>query len=143
MPLPRACDIDNSGRFKYILIEATDKASGETSTLVRGYARCPYHGMKHSSFHTRFFLPADILDEVQEKLGKGIKLNCTGGGRIEKDNNAATIKIYGYSQVHNVEIYNGKCLLMQGFGQADHSIAQRIVKAAFPNYEVTTSNDGY
>ena len=39
-----AVDIDESGRFKYILIELTDRATKQTKLIVRGYERCPFHG---------------------------------------------------------------------------------------------------
>ena len=56
MPLPDACDIDDTGRFKYILIEAIDSASGEKGILVRGYARCPFHSMENGLLNGRFFV---------------------------------------------------------------------------------------
>lgn len=38
------CDIEASGRFKYILIVLTHKATKETKVIVRGYSDCPFHG---------------------------------------------------------------------------------------------------
>lgn len=37
-------DIDASGKFKYILIKVTDKATRDSKFIVRGYERCGYHG---------------------------------------------------------------------------------------------------
>ena len=43
-------EIDNEGKFKYILIKAKEKSTKLSKLLVRGYADCPYH--------------ADILEKV-------------------------------------------------------------------------------
>ena len=44
-------DIDENGRFKYILIDVTHLESNKSKSVVRGYADCEYH--------------ADIFDKVK------------------------------------------------------------------------------
>uniref|UniRef100_A0A0K0EEC1 Sex-regulated protein janus-B n=1 Tax=Strongyloides stercoralis TaxID=6248 RepID=A0A0K0EEC1_STRER len=107
-------DIDPSGIFKYILIEATDKATKESKMIVRGYGDCPYH--------------ADILDNVKEKETKDAKFKCVGGGRINHDKDNKNILVYGYSV---------------GYGKADHQISVDILKKEYPDYNITFSNEGY
>lgn len=33
--------------------------------------------------------------------------------------------------------------ILQGYGQADHSEARRILLTKYPDYEIETSNEGY
>ncbi|XP_045524981.1 14 kDa phosphohistidine phosphatase-like isoform X2 [Pieris brassicae] len=108
-------DIDPSGVFKYILINVYEEVkSGQEPkmTIARGYKRCNYH--------------SDIYDEVQAKLSP---LDCEplGGGRISHDPENKKIHIYGYSQ---------------GYGKADHEITAKLIKAAFPEYTITISDEG-
>uniref|UniRef100_A0A0K0F9U1 Sex-regulated protein janus-B n=1 Tax=Strongyloides venezuelensis TaxID=75913 RepID=A0A0K0F9U1_STRVS len=107
-------DIDPSGVFKYILIEATDKSTKESKMIVRGYGNCPYH--------------ADILDNVKEKETKDVKFRCVGGGRINHDKDRKNILVYGYSV---------------GYGKADHQVSVDILKKDYPDYDITFSNEGY
>ncbi|CAH0592135.1 unnamed protein product [Chrysodeixis includens] len=108
-------DIDATGVFKYILLNVYDKTkvNVEPTVIVRGYKRCAYH--------------SDIYDEVQEALQP---LDCEplGGGRISHDPENNKIHIYGYSQ---------------GYGKADHEIAAKLIKKAYPNYAITVSDEGY
>ncbi|XP_059058400.1 14 kDa phosphohistidine phosphatase-like [Achroia grisella] len=108
-------DIDPSGVFKYILIKLYDTKQSEDDFvyIVRGYYRCNYH--------------SDVYDEVQEKLHP---LDCetVGGGRISHEPSIKKIHIYGYSQ---------------GYGKADHEITAKLIKAAFPDYKITISDEGY
>ncbi|CAG2105316.1 unnamed protein product [Medioppia subpectinata] len=108
-------DID-VGRFKYVLIAVTDPKTRVTKHIVRGYIRCHFHG--------------DIVDEVEPQLNR-LKLtyDCVGGGRIVHNVEEKTILIFGYSQ---------------GFGKADHSIASKILKEHYKDYEsITWSDEGY
>ncbi|XP_046960172.1 14 kDa phosphohistidine phosphatase-like isoform X1 [Vanessa cardui] len=109
-------DIDPTGVFKYILLNVYDKdknAAEPQMTIVRGYKRCNYH--------------SDIYDEVQAKLSP---LDCEplGGGRISHDPDNKKIHIYGYSQ---------------GYGKADHEVAAKLVKEAYPGYTISISDEGY
>ncbi|XP_044738163.1 14 kDa phosphohistidine phosphatase-like isoform X2 [Chrysoperla carnea] len=75
-------NIDPSGTFKYILLEAKTTDGGK-KLLVRGYEECPYH--------------SDIYDKtVSELKCKEKNLKCLGGGRIKREN--GSIHVYGYSQ---------------------------------------------
>lgn len=47
MPL---VDIDDSGRFKYILVRVSDMVHNESRTIVRGYNRFEFHGKLKYSF---------------------------------------------------------------------------------------------
>ena len=77
-----AVDID-TGMFKYVLIEATNPA-GQTYHLVRGHT-----GVKYT-YHI------DVARETINELQKaGWKHDVLGGGKIEHDAEAKTIKIYG------------------------------------------------
>lgn len=130
-------DIDDSGVFKYVLIEvsAEDESGNEVrqflkvflvrnikclmfqvnKLIVRGFGRCEYH--------------ADIYDEVEEKIRAcGLDAQCLGGGRIAHEPSAKRIKVYGYSM---------------GFGRADHTKTVTILKKKYPNYEIEWSNEGY
>ncbi|XP_031836879.1 sex-regulated protein janus-A isoform X2 [Nomia melanderi] len=111
-----AVDIDGHGRFKYILINVHDETSNDSKTIVRGYARASWH--------------ADIFDETCKQLEPypSLKPKCLGGGRIEHDPDARTIKVYGYSQ---------------GFGKADHEVSGGLLKEKYPDYTITCSDEGY
>jgi Janus/Ocnus family (Ocnus) len=43
-------DIDADGRFKYILIRATDTKSNEQKMIVRGYKWANFHGRNYFYF---------------------------------------------------------------------------------------------
>ncbi|XP_034831182.1 14 kDa phosphohistidine phosphatase-like [Maniola hyperantus] len=109
-------DIDPTGVFKYILLNVYDKKKDEAKpqmVILRGYKRSDYH--------------SDIFDEVQAKLSP---FDCEplGGGRISHDPDSKKIHIYGYSQ---------------GYGKADHEVAAKLVKDAYPGYTITISDEGY
>ena len=84
--------------------------------VVRGWADCQYH--------------ANILDKFNdlENLNDEWTTECPGGGRINHNQAAKTIVIYGYSQ---------------GYGRADHSLTKELLQAAFPDYQISWNNDGY
>ncbi|KAH0615638.1 hypothetical protein JD844_005099 [Phrynosoma platyrhinos] len=108
-------DIDPDGVFKYVLIRVAPEGSGPAKDVVRGYAWAEYH--------------ADIFDRVSEELEKlGFRCRCLGGGRINHQREAKKIHVYGYSV---------------GFGRAKHSVSTEKLKATYPDYEVTWSDEGY
>jgi len=85
--------------------------------LVRGDRSAKYHD--------------DTLQECIRKWteeGVRVSAKCPGGGRIERNDDEKTIKIYGYSV---------------GYGKPDHSITQSILQGLFPDYDITWSDDGY
>lgn len=67
------------------IFQITEKASKNEKLIVRGYARCVYHG--------------DVLDETEKELGPDYDLQCLGGGRIKHESKDRSILVYGYSQV--------------------------------------------
>lgn len=108
-------NIDDSGRFKYILIRVSK--NGEEKHVVRGYKWAEYH--------------ADIFDdfELKEARNAGVQYECVGGGRILHEPAKKEILVYGYSQ---------------GFGRANHEISVDLLKVRYPDYSsITFSNDGY
>ncbi|XP_025265709.1 sex-regulated protein janus-A-like isoform X1 [Camponotus floridanus] len=109
-------DIDDYGRFKYILINVQDDTNKISKQIVRGNARAQWH--------------ANIFDKVDGEIKKlvGLRANCVGGGRIEHDPDEKTIKVYGYSQ---------------GFGKADHQVSVELLKKKYPDYNITCSDEGY
>ncbi|XP_015764829.1 PREDICTED: 14 kDa phosphohistidine phosphatase-like [Acropora digitifera] len=110
-------EIDENGRFKYILIKVIDDTQGNVyKYIVRGFAWATYH--------------ADIYDRIEEEMKRmGLKSDCVGGGRIEHDKSESKILVYGYSM---------------GYGRADHSITVEKLKKTYPDYtSITFSNEGY
>ncbi|EGD80181.1 hypothetical protein PTSG_10862 [Salpingoeca rosetta] len=108
-------DIEEHGTFKYVLVRVTNPKTGESDTLVRGYADCEYH--------------QDVLDRVTpEAMAHGFDCEQQGGGRIEVDKDEGSILVYGYSVA---------------FGRANHQTTVDILKQRFPEYTITFSNEGY
>ena len=78
-----AAKID-AGVFKYVLIEASDPASGSVVHLVRGDLRAAYH--------------KDAARATTEALAAaGWPYKVLGGGRINHDEDAKSILVYGFS----------------------------------------------
>ncbi|XP_046615332.1 14 kDa phosphohistidine phosphatase-like isoform X1 [Neodiprion virginianus] len=81
-------DIDDNGKFKYILIHVFDAENDTVKTIVRGYLR---------EFH------AHIYEEVEEKILKDmaprLETECIGGGFIEHKAADKKIKVYGRSMI--------------------------------------------
>lgn len=65
--------------------------------------------------------------QVQEKL-QPLDCDTLGGGRISHDPSKKSIHIYGYSQ---------------GFGKADHELAAEMLKKVYPDFKISTSDEGY
>eukprot|EP00795_Rhopilema_esculentum_P010757 gene10757-19545_t len=107
-------DIDNSGKFKYILIKVC--AGSESKCIVRGFDWAEFH--------------ADIYDQVASGLSAlGLTSECVGGGRILHVPNEKKLFVYGYSM---------------GFGKADHEITVQLLKKSYPTYNnISFSNEGY
>ncbi|XP_006007063.1 14 kDa phosphohistidine phosphatase [Latimeria chalumnae] len=108
-------DIDPSGVFKYVLIRVHCPDGGKRKDVVRGYGWAEYH--------------ADIYDQVSAEIEKqGFDCECQGGGRIQHDSAQKKLHVYGYSM---------------GFGRANHQVSTEKLKAKYPDYEVTWSDEGY
>jgi len=113
--LPRRVEIDYDAKQKYVLVQTKSTAS----YFVRGSENASYH--------------KDAGRPLFEELrALSIPYEVLGGGRIEHSTNEATIKIYGFSY---------------GFPWKDeisrHNITAQILKAEYPGYKVTFSDDGY
>ncbi|XP_026818879.1 14 kDa phosphohistidine phosphatase isoform X2 [Rhopalosiphum maidis] len=108
-------DIDDKGRYKYILIKVTDQndSSNQSKYVVRGGQRFDFH--------------ADVYDNFK-KCVKPDELNVTtrilGGGWLE---------------------HGDKSILVEGasvqYGPADHSISANVLRKAYPDYEITCNNE--
>ena len=68
------------------------------------------------------------MELEQDDLESQWSTECPGGGRINVDESAKTLLVYGYSQ---------------GFGRCDHSLTQALIQEALPDYTVTWNNEGY
>ncbi|KAH0481272.1 MAG: hypothetical protein KVP17_004256 [Porospora cf. gigantea B] len=79
-------------------------------------------GVEGLEFHDEIF---ERVQQTEEDLKDA---QAVGGGRICHDSGALQISIYGYSVA---------------FGLADHSITAELIEAAYPEYLVTWSNEGY
>lgn len=101
------------GLQKYVLIHLPD----EGKHLVRGAVSATYH--------------RDAARSTVEQLS-GTTYDIVGGGRILLDTENGVAKIYGYSM---------------GFPWRDdvfrHDITADIVKRHYPDFTVTTSDEGY
>ncbi|KAM3825502.1 14 kDa phosphohistidine phosphatase [Vipera latastei] len=107
--------IDPDGVFKYVLIHVNPAAGGPGKDIVRGHAWAEYH--------------ADLFERAcQEMAPRGFGCLCLGGGRISHRSGAKKIHVYGYSV---------------GFGRAKHAVATEMLKARYPDYEVTWADEGY
>ena len=68
---------------------------------------------------------------AQYPSSKEFKYQVLGGGRIKHDSARKHILIYGFSYGFPWE------------GEPRHDISQKLVKEAYPGYEVETSDEGY
>ncbi|XP_046576376.1 14 kDa phosphohistidine phosphatase-like [Haliotis rubra] len=108
-------EIGDTGVFKYILCKIYEGANtSDFKYIVRGVPSAEFH--------------ADIYDVLDAKLeSEGIMCECVGGGKIEHDPDAKTIRIFGKSQ---------------GYGQANHEKSMQILRDKFPAYHsVMWTND--
>ncbi|XP_043220373.1 14 kDa phosphohistidine phosphatase-like isoform X1 [Amphibalanus amphitrite] len=111
-------EIDPNGRFKYVLAKvytSPDAGDNEFKYFVRGF--------QWGAFH------ADIFEKFEAQIAAlGLSAECVGGGRIMHHADAKKLEVFGYSQ---------------GYGRADHSITAGLLKDKYPDYEITTSDEGY
>mmetsp|Transcript_3871 Transcript_3871/g.4710 ORF Transcript_3871/g.4710 Transcript_3871/m.4710 type:complete len:335 (+) Transcript_3871:217-1221(+) len=122
----KAVTIDSTGSYKYVLIEATD-FRGDKTLMVQG---CPVE-LGNKCKHP---VAAQIIGDALKQYGMEIKV--LGGGRITRHGlkkakrKEGLISIFGYSK---------------SFGRCDdcNERACALVAAAFPDYVVRWSNQGY
>ena len=69
----------------------------------------------------------DLLESMD------INYNVLGGGRIRRDDEKKTILVYGHSIGFPWDKETG----------FQHDVSVRLIKKAYPDYEVTYSNEGY
>ena len=94
--------------------------------LVQASDRYFVRGDPRASYHKDAARP--LVEELREL---GVAHEVLGGGRIQCDLANKKIEIYGYSY---------------GFpwqGEYRHDLSAAVVKEAYPDFEVTTSNEGY
>ena len=104
-----------SGTWKYVLIQL-----GDDSYLVRGREGATYHADAARP-------TIDLLESMD------IDYNVLGGGRIRRDDEKKTILVYGHSIGFPWDKETG----------FQHDVSVRLIKKAYPDYEVTYSNEGY
>ena len=111
-------EIDPNGRFKYVLAKvytSSNAGDDDFQYFVRGF--------QWGAFH------ADIFEKFEAQIAAlGLSAECIGGGRIMHHADAKKLEVFGYSQ---------------GYGRADHSIAADLLKKRYPDYCITTSDEGY
>ena len=112
--IPEA-SIDEDGVYKYIQIKCYKKY-----IFIRGSKDCYYHRNIYRKFLNE--LETNHLDKNYCKV--------LGGGRIEKNLKDKKIKIYGYSNTY-------------GRVKNQHETTKKILEKAFPDYDISWTNDGY
>lgn len=120
-------EIDKEGSFKYVLVQMED-SSGDSALLVRG---CPKSEGTHCKHHHAFSRAKAELEL------RGFVAKVRGGGRITRHpsrhragQKEGYLSVFGYSKTF------GEC--------ADcNKIACTLIKAAYPDYGVKYSNEGY
>lgn len=107
-------DIDNNGKFKYILCKVFDNEKpAESKLIVRGTARAEFH--------------SGIYDELDAQVeGTGVSIECLGGGKIDHNAAEKSITVFGLSQ---------------GYGKADHTQTVEILRKRYHDYACITCKD--
>ncbi len=94
---------------------------------------------------------ANIFEHTDDELASlRLKAECLGGGRINRNNAAKEILVYGYSVVslilpalldrlHLVQFRAAP----QGFGCAKHEVAVELLQREFPAMSCTCKYEGY
>lgn len=145
-------DIDEEGRFKYVLIKVYGKEKSDgtepSKLIVRGYKRAQWHGINWNSnliknwkyyllldwnkLHFLVFnIVADIYDEVYPSIrALGLDTECLGGGRIEHFPKDKLLKVYGHSTVSWYFGVESTPQMFVWLGISNYQIAiNRIVKS--------------
>lgn len=104
------------GKWKYVQIELRDDG-GATKRVVRSFAGRKFH--------------ADMFEKAMQELEPlGLRGAVIGGGRIEYDDAAMAVQVYGYSKT---------------FGRAAgcNELSASLISQALPECKVTWSDKGY
>ena len=124
-PLPPQVQIDESGVFKYVLLEMAGTGDGDDALLVRGRRMFNFHrdNVKEAANELeQFGLPRPrVLGGGRLRVTPPAGSGGGGGGHIE---------VFGYSKTY------GRC-------DSCNARAAKLLRIAFPGYEVVWSNDGY
>ncbi|TNV75190.1 hypothetical protein FGO68_gene12392 [Halteria grandinella] len=118
----KGASIDTSGTFKYIQIHVGSKKdpSSEKQILIRGFKAFKYHKGIYQNWVQKELEAFHQQDNFEH--------TCPGGGRIKVTPETKTIFIYGYSKT---------------FGRVSHQVTQDILQAAYPEYNISWSDEGY
>jgi phosphohistidine phosphatase len=125
------------GRHKYVLIKAeyvprpsssisTPDGGGKRSTVVTS-TQYFVTSKRGASYHRNAAEP--MIAEI-ERAGCYQDIDIVGGGRIDLDEDAKKIAVFGFSY---------------SFGQANHAISRQVIleDPRYKDYDVTISNEGY
>ena len=129
-------------RAEAATLRTTDGAAAEVAPTVAG---CVFAGPGRQKYvlvqaGTRYFVRGDPrasyhMDAarplVEELRAMEVAHEVLGGGRIQFEPDAKTIHIYGHSM---------------GFpwqGEYRHDLSAKVCQEAYPDFAVTTSNEGY
>ena len=125
--IPRV--VVDSGRWKYVLAQVRVEGRDDEAVLV-------VRALRGTTWH------ADNFARLREELRASARATTTtgkesafvafvvGGGRIERDDEAKTMSVYGYSKTF------GRC-------PGCNERTAIILREAFPEYETTWRDDGY
>jgi len=94
--------------------------------LIEAQGRLFVRGEKDATYHMNAAEPCVTIFQ-----SKGIPFQVLGGGRILHDSSAKKIEIYGFSY---------------GFPWKDHprhEDSKEVLAKVYPDYKITTSNEGY
>jgi phosphohistidine phosphatase len=118
------------GRHKYVLIKAEYLPPASTTNEKRNVATSTQYfvtSKRGASYHRNAAEP--MIAEI-EQAGCYQDIDVVGGGRIDLDEDAKKISVFGFSY---------------SFGQANHAISRQVIleDVRYKNYDVTISNEGY
>ena len=112
-------EIDPDCRQKYVLIQLN--YFNESRMLVRGSQYAAYH--KDAA--------EKCIWELRRANIEGLSYEVLGGGRIVHDGGAKRIEVYG------------KSYGFPWFGEPRHEVSKEVLEVDYPDFVITTSNDGY
>jgi phosphohistidine phosphatase len=120
--IPRV--VVDSGRWKYVLAQVRVEGRDDEAVLV-------VRALRGTTWHADNF--ARLREEMRASatgMENAFVAFVVGGGRIERDDEAKTMSVYGYSKTF------GRC-------PGCNERTAIILREAFPEYETTWRDDGY